>query len=405
VTWTPQRLAWSALLMSLSEQPTLGERFDAVRECLKAACPHWQLGTSYAGWVEAQQREQQRLVPLVVSKLRQHMQQLAEHQRIGRWEVYAVDGSDGACPRTLANQDAASDKGKPDGMPLLSMTVMYHVALGVPWSFRVGSSSESERGHLDEMLDELPPQALLVTDAGFIGYDFCRKSIEKKRHFLLRVGGNVHLLESLGYQYEVQGETVYLWPLDQQQSNQPPLKLRLIVIRDEGKQPIYLVTSVLDPEELTDAEAREIYHARWGVEVFYRDTKQTLDHDGVQSRTPDNSYLEMTWALLGAWMLKLMTVRELAQQKIAPRRISVAKARNLVRRAMRNAPPPRPRLSFAEALTACQLDNYHRTRPKASRNYPRKKRHKPPQPPKIKSATPQQRQLAQPLTPLIVASS
>jgi hypothetical protein len=389
--------------MALGEQPALTQRFAAVREALQDACPHWQLGTSYEGFVDAQRREQARLIPLVVAKLRAHGRALAEHQRIGGWQVYAVDGSDGTQPRTRANQEVASDKGKPDGMPLLSMTVTYHLGTGLPWAFRVGPSSESERGHLGEMLDELPEEALLVADAGFIGYDLCRKCIEKRRPFLLRVGGNVHLLESLGYEYEVHGETVYLWPNDQQDRGQPPLQLRLIVIRDAGKQPIYLVTSVLDAEQLTCAQAREIYHARWGIEVFYRGTKQTLAHDGVQSRTPVNGYLEMTWALLGAWLLKLMTVRQLVKANVAPRKTSVALARNLVRRALRNAPAPRHR-SFAQALAACRVDGYHRKRPKSSRNYPRKKRHQPPQPPKIKSASALQVQLAQRLTPLTLAN-
>ena len=389
--------------MSLGEQPSLGERFQAVGECLKGACPHWELGTSYEGWMEAHRREKDRLVPLVVSKLRQHMRDMSAHQRIGRWEVYAVDGSDGECPRTQANQEASSDKGRPGGTPLLSMTTLYHLGLGLPWSFRVGPSTQSEREHLHQMLDDLPEGSLLVADAGFISYALAREMMEKKRHFLLRVGGNVNLLKNLGYGYEVEGETIYLWPLDQQDHQQPPLKMRLIVIRKLGKNPIYLVTDVLDASELTAEEAEEIYYGRWNIELFYRDTKQTLGHDGVQSRTPTNSQLEMTWALIGVWLLKLMTIRQLDDAKIAPSKASVAQARNVVRRALRNAARPRPRSSFKEAMRACQIDRYCRAQPKASRNYPRKKRYQLPQPPKIKLATEPQRQLAQQLLSILVA--
>lgn len=386
--------------MAWGEQPQLGERFDAVRECLQGACPHWKVGASYEGWMAAQRREQDRLIRLIVNKLRRHMRELAEYRRVGRWEAYAVDGSDGVCPRTLAFQAESNDTGKPDGMPQLSMTVMYHLGLGLPWAFRVGPIRESERSHFDDMLDALPEGAMLVADAGFIGYARCREMTGKNRPFLLRVGGNAHLLKELGYDYEVEDETVYLWPTEQQAKKEPPLKLRLIVIRDPGKEPIYLVTNALDKEQLSDAEARELYHRRWGVEVFYRDAKQTLDHDGVRSRRPENGYLEMTWALLGAWILKLMAIRELAAKKIQPQKMSVARTRNLIRRAIRNAKRSRRSPSFAEALARCQLDNHRRTKPKASRKYPRKKRHEPPQPPKIKLSTAPQRQLAQALTPL-----
>lgn len=388
--------------MGVSEQQTLGERFVAVGEFLKSTCPHWRIGTSYDGWVDALQRELPRLLPLVMGKLRQHMEKLIDYQKIGRWRAYGVDGSDAACPRTQLNQAASSGKGQHGGVPLLSMTVMYHLRQGLPWTFRVGPSTESERSHLEQMIDELPSDSLLVADAGFPGYACCRRMIEKQQHFLLRMGGNMHLLKDLGYEYEQNGDVVYLWPNEQQDRKEPPLKLRLIVIQDEGKRPIFLITSVLDPGELTHAEAREIYHARWGIEVFYRDIKQTLGHDGVHSRTPSSCYLEMTWALLSVWLLKLMTIRKLVAVGIDPRKVSIAKARDAVRRALRNA-APKGGISLSQFLAQCQTDSYRRQNSKASRDYPRKKRHKPPEPPHIKSATQTQRELAQRLTPLIIA--
>jgi hypothetical protein len=387
--------------MGVSEQQTLGERFAAVCEFLKSTCPHWRIGTSYDGWRDALQRESSRILPLVIGKLRQHMDTLVAYQKIGRWKAFGVDGSDAACPRTQLNQAAASGKGQHGGMPLLSMTVTYHLRLGLPWAFRVGPSTESERSHLEQMIDELPPNSLVVADAGFPGYACCRKMIEKQRHFLLRVGGNMYLLKDLGYEYEQDGNFVYLWPNEQQDRKEPPLKLRLIVIHDEGKRPIFLVTSVLDPGALTQEEAREIYHARWGIEIFYRDTKQTLDHDGLLSRKPPNCCLEMIWNLLSIWLLKLMTIRKLVATGIEPRKTSVAKAHNAARRALRNAPPKRG-LSLSQSLEACQIDSYRRQTPKASRDYPRKKRHKPPEPPHINSATKTQRELAQRLKPLAI---
>lgn len=398
--------------MAWNETPQLVERFAAVRECLHEACPHWTLGSSYDGWVQARHREAERLLTAVTRKLRQHMRVFAkEHRHVGRWEVYAVDGSDAACPRTIANQQAMGDTGKPNGIPQLSMTVVYHVGLAMPWAFRVGPSTQSEREHLRDMFDELPAESLLVADAGFIGYELCREMLGKNQRFLLRVGGNVHLLTGLGYDYEVAGETVYLWPIEQQSHREPPIQLRMIVVEDEGKRPIYLVTSVLDAERLTPGEAREIYHRRWGIEVSFRTLKQTLGHDGTRSRTPENCYLEMKWAILSAWMLALMTVRQVVASGGMPRKASPAAARNVVRRAMHDSPPTIHRrrrrarcYSLLAALARCQADDYHRLRPKASRDYPRKKHHEPPSPPKIKPSTESQRQRAKQLTPLAAAT-
>lgn len=402
--WTPQRLAYSAVLMAWGEQPKLVERFVAVSEFLKETRQHWQLGSSYTGWVKGLKREEGRLVPLMVERLRKHMTDFKDLQQCGRWEAYAADGSEFACPRTRVNQQAMGGKGKPDGMPLLSLTSLFHLRLGLPWAFRVGPGTDSERAHLRDMVGELPKDSLLVADAGFIGYDLCRELIDSKQHFLLRVGGNIHLLEELGYAWEQRGQTVYLWPDKQQRKNLPPIELRLIVIRDEHKQPVYLLTSVLDPAALTDEEASELYALRWGIEVQYRTVKQTMEHHVMKSRTPENCYQEMTWTMLGVWLLELMAVRQVVGAGHDPRDISPANARKTVRRVMRNARPcNRTRRTLQQVLARCLKDTYVRQGPKASRNYPRKKHQEPPGPPKFKMPTEKQLQQAKQLIPITLA--
>ena len=112
--------------------------------------------------------EQQRLFPFVVQRLRRHMQSMTDHQRCGRWEAYAVDGSEFVCPRSEENQRAMGEVGKPNGMPLVSLTTLYHLRLGLPWALRVGPGTDSERSHLRDMVGELPSGSLLVADAGFV---------------------------------------------------------------------------------------------------------------------------------------------------------------------------------------------------------------------------------------------
>lgn len=389
--------------MAWGEQAQLVERFHAVGAFLKTACRHWQLGSSYDGWVAAGQRELPRLLPLIIARLRDQMRRRITPQQCGRWEAWAVDGSQITCPRTRENQAAMGDVGKPDGMPLLSLTVMQHLASGLPWDFRVGPGTDSERTHLRSMLDELPRSALLVADAGFIGYDLCREMFARGQHFLLRVGGNVHLFSSLGYDFEIEGQTVYLWPTKSQAEREPPLVLRLIVVRDEHHRPVYLVTSVLEPAALSDAEAAAFYRQRWGIEVGLRSLKQTMEHHTLRSRTPATCYLEMTWAFVGVWLLQLWTASQVEAAGGAAREASTAQARNVVRRVLRRQRPcHRTRRSLARAIAGCRHDNYVRQRPKASRNYPRKKRHEPPGPPHIKPPNATQLQQAQQLTPLIL---
>ena len=389
--------------MAWSESRQLGERLTAVVDFCKSIRPHWKLGSSYDGWVQALAREEPRILPRVIGRLRQAMQALKQRRPPERWQAVAVDGTTVVCPRTVANQQAMGDKGQPDGMPLATLTVLFDLQLGLPWAFRVGPGNDSERAHLVDMLDEL--SMLLVADAGFIGYALCRQLIERKKHFLLRVAGNAHLLGELGCAHEIQGQTVYLWPGEQQKQHQPALQLRLIVVGQEGPSPLYLVTDVLDPEALSDQEAAEFYRQRWGEEVFYRTAKQTFEFHHLRSRTPENCYQELTWAVIGVWLLGLLTMDALQDAGHAPNDWSPAASRTVVRRVLRGQRPARkPRCNLRQALRRCVKDRYVRRGPKAARSYPRKKRHEPPGPPKIKMANTRQIRQAKQLTPLRAAA-
>lgn len=389
--------------MAWGEQAGLVERFQSTNDFLRQTQPRWKLGTSYDAWIGAQIREAPRIIRLVKRQLRKHIRKIPSRQPASRWNAFAVDGSKVACPRTGKNQQAMGDVGKPDGIPQMSLTAILHLETGLPWDFRVGPGTDSERGHLLDMLDALEARSLLVADAGFIGYELCCKLLARGIHFLLRVGGNIQLLKELGYEHEVVGDFVYLWPARQQSANQPPIKLRLIVVHDENKQPVYLVTSVLDSEALSDDEASEFYRQRWSIEGEFRTLKQTFPNHTMHSRTPTTCYLEMSWAFLGVWLLQLMTAREVAAGGDDPRRISPAQARNVVRRVIAGRKPGESKgISFLQALAACQVDSYDRRKPKGSRQYPRKKRHTPPTSPIMKLPTETQLRKAKQLTPIVM---
>jgi len=177
---------------------------------------------------------------------------------------------------------------------------------------------------------------------------------------------------------------VYLWP--QKHRRCRPLVLRLIVLR-EGRQEVFLLTDVLDPARLTDEEAAMLYAMRWGEEVFYRSYKQTMGRRKLLSRRAGTCLAEAQWTLLGLWLLGLMTVSQLIGAGADPLAMSVARARDAVRRTLRRHRPRRGARSLKGMLRAAVKDTYDRQTSKAARNYPRKKREKPPGPPKIQAAT------------------
>ena len=169
------------------------------------------------------------------------------------------------CPRTAANEKALKCAGKKKTGPQLFVTTLLHMGTGVPWDFRIGPGTASERRHLEEMLPDLPPRSLVVADAGFTGYEFYRRILAAKQSFLLRVGSNVHLLKELGYIEREGRDTVYLWP--ERNLSEPPVVLRLIERRD-GKKKMYLVTNVLDNKALSEKSAGGVLRDALGSGSF-----------------------------------------------------------------------------------------------------------------------------------------
>jgi hypothetical protein len=387
--WSPQRLVWVALLMAWSAEQTLQARFAETRDQVRSLFPKWSLGKSYTGWYEAQLKWLTPLRPALGDRLRRRLRTMAGRRwRREGWCAFAVDGSRVECPRTQANERELKCAGRDKTGPQLFVTTLLHMGTGVPWDFRIGPGTASERRHLEEMLPDLPPQSLVVADAGFIGYAFCQRLVAAKQHFLLRVGANVHLLRGLGYVKQEGRDTVYLWP--EKNWREPPVVLRLIEVRS-GKKKMYLVTDVLEKKALSGKSAAVFYEMRWGVEVFYRSLKQTLEKRRMLSHTPKAAECELTWALLGLWLLGLMTAAAILARGGDPLRWSAAKARDRVRRSLRRALTRRCRdRGLARDLAEAAKDGYVRGGSKKARCWPHKKTEKPPGEPKIQSATAEQ---------------
>jgi len=448
--WDERKLIFTAILMAYDEARHLKDAFEHVRECMAEMFPgERRVGRTYQGFVKALKRLRRRTVAAIAAHLREQHRRLAGGQwQVHGWVALAADGSRLEMPRTAANEQAFGCAGRDKTGPQLGVTSLYHLGTGLPWAWELGPGTESERVQLKRLLATLPLAALIVADAGFTGFELLRFIIAAGHSFLIRVGANVTLLMDLlkdeDLQMRQEGDVVWLWP--QGQRDQPPLKLRLIrVPKPEGvSEDMYLVTNVLDPQQLTDAAATEIYQMRWGVEVMYRAYKQTMESRKLRSAAPQQAQSELHWGLTGLLLLELMALSGMraaacegfpdapsdacpalsppsapgvaepvgtdvpsqasptaalrcrgAGQRVGdPRRFSVADGVRIVRCALRTSQRWRRRGDLRVLLGQCQVDGYQRKRPKKARAWPHKKNEGPPGAPKIRPATPGESRLA-----------
>lgn len=428
--WKVQTLVMAALLWVWSAMQTLGDRFQEALDGARRLAPRGiPKRLSYQAFMKLLVRHTASLVRDLMLALRRRMQQEFPKQfRIAGLIPIAVDGSHVQLPRTLSNEERFSPRkahktgknkknkrrgGRPKSKqarrqrscdkkadsPQMSLTMLLHVGLRLPWDWRIGPSDQSEREHLRSMIDSLQEKTLLLADAGFAGYDLWSLLLERGHQFVIRVGGNVQLLKNLGKVRSRDG-LVYLWPAGAAKKGQPPRMLRLVVLQGP-RHPVYLVTSILDPKRLSDRQVAQMYRRRWSVEVFFRHFKQTYGRCRLRSRKAEHAECEMQWSLLGLWTMLLYAH---AQQRPSPGanessapRVSVAKVLRAFGWALSHidSSPPSGR-SLVERLGLAVIDCYQR-RDKRSRGYPRKKYETATKPPCITLATKEQRQRAKEL--------
>ena len=395
--WTARLLAVCAILTAWGAEPTLGGRFDAARQVLVGMFPtRRRPGGTYAGFIAALARASESLLAAVVPHLRQSVRRVAGPSwEVLGWAVFGVDGSKIDVPMTKANEDALGVASRRRAGPQVLLTVLFHVGSGLAWAWRRGVAKASERSHLLEMLDTLPVNALLLADAGFTGYDLLRAIAAGERSFLIRVGSNVRLLTKLGYRVREFDGLVCLWPAGARGKGREPMALRLVTVNGGAKGTLYLLTNVLDPTRLSDADAGRLYAMRWGVELLYRSLKQTMGRGKMLSASPAHAAVELDWSVVGLWVLGLAN----AEASGDVRRLSPAQALRRVRAAMAGRGG-----NLRAALAGARRDDYQRRRPKKARHWPHKKREKPPGVPKARTANEEEVLQAQRLAERLVAA-
>jgi len=375
-----------------SDEPTLGERLFAARRIADHLYqPQREFASSQQAFMKMLVRWTTRLVLAVQVALRRRMRHaLSDLWMLHGFVLFGVDGSRVDVPRTKSHETYHAPARKKNGekvkrnrrqkprtaahtkkanTPHLWLTLLWHAGTGLPWDWRIGPTGSSEREHWMQMLDQLPPEALIAADAGFVGYEYLRAVVSSGRHLLVRVGSNVRLLKKLGWSRETRG-TVYLWPDRAAVQHQPPLVLRLVVACG-GKHPVYLVTNV-PISRMSDTHIVDTFRRRWGIELYFRQLKQTFGRRKLRCASAANAQVELQWSLVGLWCLALSAQVELSKSGIVPTRLSVAGALRAFRRMLRDYRHPTQRhCSLAALLRRAVRDDYVRKN-KRSRDYPHK---------------------------------
>lgn len=398
--WDLQPLVLVLLAMTWAAGDSEGERFEAARAFYVMSYEaRKRPGKTLAGFQKALARLPMRQLWALAEGVRDHIQRnYAERLVIDGFIPMGCDGSRVECPRA-AELEARLGKGsKEASAPTAWVTAFVHIGLGLLWSWRIGKGTADERLHLRQMLSLLPPQALVVADAAYLGYELAWAILRHDRSFLLRLSSKNRLYAADGTPLEDWRDgTVYYWPETAQKAQQPPLVCRLIRIMATGqtKNDVWLLTNIFDSQKLSVKTAAKFYRWRWRNEGLFRTYKRTLQKFKLSSRTVKLVHRELEGSLLALQILlahadlALRTNDATGAITISPRKVLIEIRREIAGSGNRRL------VAYSQRLEECRAETRCQTSPKASREWPRRKPHKVPAPPKFLTMRDDQKALLQ----------
>jgi hypothetical protein len=398
--WDLQPLVLIMMAMTWAAGDSQPEKFETARG-FYVACHQARKrpGTTLQGFQKALARVPMRQFRALAAGVRQEIRARSGTRLllVDGFEPIGCDGSRLECPRTAELERRLGRSGNDDSAPSLWLTALVHLPTGLLWSWQLGPGNAAEQVHLRRLLETVSKQALIVCDAAYMGFDLVRTIVESHRSFLFRMSSRVHLytVENVAIEDFREGPVLY-WPQDLQKKCSP-LHCRLIRVAAKGKtkHDVWLLTNVLDPARLSVATAAKFYRWRWRNEGVFRIYKRTINKMKLSSRSLRLVHREAELSLLATQILlahadlALRPATEAASGEpvIRPRQVLIEVRREL------EATAQRRRKSYHHRLERCRASKQNQTSSKAKREWPRRKPHKPPNPPHLHTLSKEQKEL------------
>jgi Transposase DDE domain len=404
--WTLQPLLLTLLTLTWCTGDSQAERFETGRAfCIACAPKRRRPGKTVQGFNKALARLPLRVLRVFSAGLRTtFLSVFSPVLSVQGWQPFGCDGSRLACPRSQELEQRLGKAGKEGTAPMIWVTAFVHLPTGLLWSWWLGKGDASERFHLLQLLQTLPALALVITDAGYTGFEVATAMARAQAQvsFLIRISSTVRLytLEEKPLEKWQEGE-VYYWPDEEQKQARPPLKVRLIRAHNPRcKKPVWLLTNVLDTQKLSLEMASKFYKMRWENEGFFRTYKRTLGKVKLHSRCVRLAHREAEGSLLAVQLL--LAQGALGMLPLARSRCAMSSPRLVlreIRREIQDCIRGRQRRTYRQRLSKTQRERRERTSEKEKRVWPGRKPHQPPGEPNLLTMTPEQKALLEKVLP------
>jgi hypothetical protein len=221
--------------------------------------------------------------------------------------IYAIDGS----KYTLPASDELREKFDPKSglensgkghYPQCLVSTVYDVFRRLPIAKTVVAYDSSERTEAIKMLPRIPANNLIMFDRGYPGYDFIKEIIKNySGYFLFRCPAKGSFSALKEFVESNKTDTIILiTPTNKHQKtnssesdSQTTIKLRAIKLLSPDGELSILLTNLFNDKIYSETSLQSLYYKRWGVEVHYRDDKETAEIEAFHSKSSNGILQEI----------------------------------------------------------------------------------------------------------------
>ena len=193
--------------------------------------------------------------------------------------------------------------------------------LFVPWQ-------QGERGLALAHLPQMEPDDVAILDRGYASYELFAQFVSQQRLFVCRCPTSSFTVVNQLFQENQAGRsvTVTLRPSSHQRAEvrraglPAAITVRLVTVRLDTGELEVLATNLLEEQRYPVSEFKDLYHCRWGIEIFYGLVKGRLDLENFTGLSVEavRQDLHATIFLSNLESILIQPAQEQLQQKSEP---------------------------------------------------------------------------------------
>lgn len=255
-----------------------------------------------------------------------------------KWLTVGIDGSTLNVADTPENEEEferpKSSRGK-SAYPKMRFVSLLETGTRVLFGTQIGPINKtSEKDLARKAITFLKSGMLCLADRHYLGYDFLKLTLATGADVLWRASSVFKLKPE---EYLKDGSyltTIYKSETDRKHKRDG-IKVRVVRYRLKGLREAYrVVTSILDPAQVTAEELAALYHERWEIEIALGELKTRLIGGDIilRSQKPELVKQEFYGFLLGYFAVRGIMHEAALQAAEDPDRISFLHAVRVIKR-------------------------------------------------------------------------